>query len=194
MGQSRAQELHETVFARLGGRSVVLVGLMGAGKTTIGRRLAQRLDMPFADADKEIERAAQKSVAEIFEDHGEDYFRSGETRVISRLLDEEQKVLATGGGAFMNSETREKIQQTAVSVWLKAELDLLMKRVRRKSHRPLLKAPDPEGVMRGLIETRYPVYEHSDLVVESRDVPHSQIVDDVIAALSEIPNVREKTS
>lgn len=171
----------------LAGRPVVLVGLMGAGKTTIGRRLAQRLGLPFADADKEIEQAADMTIPEIFEAHGEDYFRSGEARVIARLLEDGQKVLATGGGAFMNDETRNKIAQCAVSVWLKADLPLLMKRVRRKSHRPLLRTADPEAVMRDLIARRYPVYALADLTVESRDVPHARIVDDVIAALCQSP-------
>ncbi len=184
MSQPAARHKNQDVLDRLGGRPVVLVGLMGAGKTTIGRRLAQRLGLAFADADKEIERAADMTIQEIFEEHGEDYFRSGESRVISRLLDEGQKVLATGGGAFMSDDTRCKIKRGAVSVWLKADLPLLMKRVRRKSHRPLLQTPDPEAVMRGLIETRYPVYAEADITIESRDVPHARIVDDVLNALS----------
>jgi shikimate kinase len=181
------------VLERLAGRPIVLVGLMGAGKTTIGRRVAQRLKLPFADADKEIELAAHKTVAEIFADHGEDYFRSGEMRVIARLLDDKQKVLATGGGAFMNEQTRRAIKQKAVSVWLRAGLPLLMSRVRRKSHRPLLKAPDPEAVMQRLINERYPVYAEADITVESRDVPHAEIVDDVISALAAYPGTAEKS-
>lgn len=184
-------ELYRHVLGQLQGRSVVLVGLMGAGKTTIGRRLAQRLGLPFADADKEIEQAADKSIPEIFADHGEDYFRSGEARVIARLLEDGQKILATGGGAFMNPETREVIKQSGVSVWLRADLALLMKRVRRKSHRPLLKTANPEAVMRKLIEQRYPVYAEADLEVESRDVPHSHIVDAVLEALENCPAPRE---
>lgn len=186
VSQSLRNDQTDAVHDRLQGRSIVMVGLMGAGKTTIGRRLAQRLGIPFADADKEIELAAGKTIPEIFEDHGEAYFRNGEARVISRLLDGEQKVLATGGGAFMDEGTRKMIGQKAVSVWLSGDLQLLMKRVRRKSHRPLLKTPDPEAVMRNLIEARYPTYATADVEVESRDVPHSHIVSDVIAALAEM--------
>ncbi len=185
MARANKSTTVDTVLERLQGRSIVMVGLMGAGKTTIGRRLAQRLGLPFADADKEIEIAAGKTVQEIFEDHGEAYFRSGEARVISRLLDGKQKVLATGGGAFMDPGTRAIIEQKAVSVWLSGDLALLMKRVRRKSHRPLLKTADPEAVMRELIETRYPTYALANHTIESRDVPHACIVDDVVSALAE---------
>ena len=167
----------------LRGRSLVLIGLMGAGKTTVGRRLAQRLDMPFADADHEIEQAAGKTIPEIFEDHGEDHFRDGERRVIARLLESGQQVIATGGGAYMNQQTRQNIHDRAVSVWLRADFDLLMKRVRRRSHRPLLQNADPEAVMRKLIDERYPVYADADIIVDSRDVPHNAIVKDVIEAL-----------
>jgi shikimate kinase len=184
VSQNSSNNQTEAVIDRLRGRSIVMVGLMGAGKTTIGRRLAQRLGLPFVDADKEIEVAAGKTIQEIFDDHGEEYFRSGEARVISRLLDEEQKVLATGGGAFMDPATREIIADKAVSVWLSGDLALLMKRVRRKSHRPLLKAPDPEAVMQRLIDERYPTYAQADCRVESRDVPHAYIVDDVLSSLA----------
>ncbi len=168
----------------LSGRPVVLVGLMGAGKTTVGRRLAQRLQLPFVDADAEIELAAGKTIPEIFADHGEAYFRDGERKVITRLLDGRQKVVATGGGAYMNSETRHNINERACAVWLKADLPLLMKRVRRRSNRPLLQAPDPEAVMKSLIEERYPVYANARYVVESRDVPHSVMVFEVLEALA----------
>ncbi len=174
----------EAVKRSLNGRSIVLVGLMGAGKSTIGRRLAQKLGLDFTDADAEIERAAGKTVPDIFRDHGEAYFRDGERKVIARLLDSGPQVLATGGGAFINEETRHNIARRGISVWLKADVDLLMMRVRRRDNRPLLKAEDPEEIMRQLIAQRYPVYGHADVTVESRDVPHNSIVSDVIRALA----------
>ena len=174
----------EIVAASLAGRSLVLVGLMGAGKSTVGRRLAQRLNIDFVDADTAIEEAAGMSIPEIFASHGEDYFREGERRVITRILEDGQQVLATGGGAFMNEQTRASIAARGISVWLKADLPLLMKRVSRRNDRPLLLNDDPEGVMRKLMETRYPVYGLSDVVIESRDVSHNVIVNDVIRALS----------
>ena len=157
-------------------QDVAGIGLMGAGKTTIGRRLAKKLKMPFADADTEIEKAAGKTVPEIFEEHGEQYFRDGERRVIDRLLQEHPRILATGGGAYMNADTRTSIAKNGISVWLKADFDLLMKRVRKRSNRPLLKTDDPEAVMRKLIAERYPVYDQASIMVESKDVPHDQIV------------------
>ena len=175
----------ETVRERLGSHPVVLVGLMGAGKTSVGRRLAEKLGLAFVDADHEIEAAAGKSIAEIFADHGEPYFREGERRVIARLLGDGSKVLATGGGAYINDETRKRIHQCGIAVWLKAPLPLLMKRVLKRQDRPLLKTEDPEAVMRGLIGTRYPVYEQADVIVESRDVQHGQMVNDVIRALAQ---------
>ena len=174
----------EAVKRSLNGRSIVLVGLMGAGKSTVGRRLAQKLGLEFTDADAEIERAAGKTVPDIFRDHGEAYFREGERKVIARLLDSGSQVLATGGGAFMNEETRHNIARRGISVWLRADMNLLMKRVRRRDNRPLLKAEDPEEIMRQLIAQRYPVYGHADVTVESRDVPHNSIVSDVIRALA----------
>jgi shikimate kinase len=173
----------ETVRERLGNHPVVLVGLMGAGKSSVGRRLAEKLRMPFVDADQEIELAAGKSVAEIFADHGEPYFREGERKVIARLLGNGAQVLATGGGAFVNEETRAAIQLQGVSVWLNAPLPLLMKRVMKRHGRPLLKTNEPEAVMRKLIEQRYPVYSLADVTVESRDVQHNHMVNDVIRAL-----------
>src|SRR5918998_5765945 len=175
--------LEAGVRERLGGRSIVLVGLMGAGKSTVGRRLAARLDMPFKDADAEIEAAAGMSVSDIFAVHGEPYFREGERRVIGRLLQEGPSVLATGGGAFMNAETRAWIGQAGISIWLKAELDVLMRRVRKRSNRPLLKNADPENSMRQLMEARQPVYALADITVESRDIPHDRVVDDALDAL-----------
>ncbi|MET0483970.1 MAG: shikimate kinase [Aestuariivirgaceae bacterium] len=166
-------------------QSIVLVGLMGAGKTTVGRRLAERLDLPFVDADLEIERAAGKTIPEIFADHGEAYFRDGERRVITRLLDNGPQVLATGGGAFMNAETRKLIAGRGLSVWLRADLPLLMKRVRRRSNRPLLDTVDPEAVMRQLIDERYPVYAEAAITIDSRDLSHNVIVSDLLQALLE---------
>ena len=162
---------------------------MGAGKSAIGRRLAATLDLPFADADQEIEMAAGKSINEIFAENGEAYFRDGERRVIARLLDGGCKVLATGGGAFMNSETQERIGASGISVWLKADLDLLMSRVSRRDNRPLLRANDPRAVMEKLIAERYPVYAHADITVRSRDVAHEVIVDEIIAAIESCPKL-----
>ncbi|MFT3988014.1 shikimate kinase [Aestuariivirga sp.] len=175
----------EAVRERLGRHSVVLVGLMGAGKSSVGRRLAEKLKLDFVDADHEIETAAGKSISEIFADHGEPYFREGERRVIARLLGNGAQVLATGGGAYINDETRARIQDNGVSVWLNAPLPLLMKRVMKRQDRPLLKADDPEAVMKKLIEARYPVYGQADVTVESRDVQHGHMVNDVIRALAQ---------
>jgi shikimate kinase len=169
--------------AALGGRSIVLVGMMGSGKSSVGRRLAVRLGMSFVDADSEIEEAAGMTIAEIFDKHGEAYFRAGEARVIARLLDHGPQVLATGGGAFMNRDTRAVIRDKGVSIWLKAELEVLMKRIKRRGDRPLLKTDDPAATLSALIEQRYPIYAEADLTVLSRDVPHEAIVDEIIAAL-----------
>jgi shikimate kinase len=171
------------LIAALGGRSVVLVGMMGSGKSSIGRRLAARLAIRFVDADSEIEEAAGMTIAEIFEKHGEPYFRAGEARVIARLLDHGPQVLATGGGAFMNLDTRAVIRAKGISVWLKAELDVLMKRIKRRGDRPLLKTDDPAATLTALMTERYPVYAEADLMVLSRDVPHDTIVDEIVAAL-----------
>jgi|SRR5688572_24520375 shikimate kinase len=180
--RSAARET-ETVRLRLQDRSLVLVGLMGAGKSSVGRRLAEKLDLPFIDADHEIEAAAGQSIAEIFSQHGETYFREGERRVIARLLAGGPQVLATGGGAFLNEDTRQHIRARGISIWLKAELPLLMKRVLKRTDRPLLRSSDPEAVMRRLMDERYPVYAAADLVVESRDVQHGHMVNDVIRSL-----------
>jgi shikimate kinase len=167
----------------LGRRAVVLVGMMGAGKSSIGRRLAARLAVPFVDADVEIEKAAGMTIAEIFSAHGEPYFRAGEARVIARLLEGGPQVLATGGGAFMNPETRAGIRVKGVSVWLRATIDVLNRRIKRRGDRPLLKTADPGETLRRLIEERYPVYAEADFTVESRDVPHDTIVEEIIAGL-----------
>ena len=182
-------EIEETKSA-LGKRAIVLVGLMGAGKTSVGRRLAEKMDLPFVDADHEIEVAAGKSVAEIFADHGEEYFREGERRVIARLLENGCQVLATGGGAYMNQETRDGIKDHAISIWLKADFDILLKRVSKRNDRPLLRNEDPGDVLRRLIEVRYPVYAQADITVESRDVQHGQMVNDVIHALAAWPGLK----
>ena len=171
------------VRAALGARSVVLVGMPGCGKSAIGRRLANRLELPFVDADDEIELAAGKAITDIFKEHGEPYFRDGERKVIARILNSGSRVLATGGGAFMSGETRDNIRNRAVSVWLKAELPLLLRRVLKRNNRPLLER-DPEGVMRALVETRYPVYATADITVESRDLPHDVMVYEIIEALA----------
>ncbi len=164
-------------------RTIVLVGLMGAGKSCIGRRLASRLGLPFRDADAEIERAAGCSIEDIFELHGEAAFRKGENRVICRLLADSPHVLATGGGAFMDPDTRAAIGARAVSVWLRADLDLMLKRTGRRNNRPLLKRGDPREILSGLIAERYPVYAGADLVVDSVDGPPEVTVERVLAAL-----------
>ena len=174
----------EDIRGKLGNHSIVLVGLMGAGKSSIGRRLAEKLDIPFVDADHEIELAADKTIPEIFKDHGENYFREGERRVISRLIESGPQILSTGGGAFINEETRRSIQANGISVWLKADLPLLMKRVMKRSDRPLLQTEDPEAVMQNLMTNRYPVYATADVTVESRDVQHTQMVNEVIKVLA----------
>jgi shikimate kinase len=172
------------IATALGTRSVVLVGMMGAGKSTIGRRLASRLRLPFLDADTEIEAVhAGMTIPEIFATHGEPYFRDGEARVIARLLDHGPVVLATGGGAFLREETRNRIRDKAVSIWLKAEADIIMRRVKRRADRPLLKTADPAGTVERLIGEREPFYQHADLMIWSRDVPHEKIVDECIEAL-----------
>jgi shikimate kinase len=171
------------ILAALGTRSVVLVGMMGAGKSTIGRRLSARLRLPFIDADSEIEAAAGMSIPDIFEIHGEPHFRDGEARVIARLLEGGPAVLAAGGGAFMREETRKRINAKAVSIWLKADADVIMRRVRRRADRPLLQTPDPEATVERLIAEREPLYQAADLTIWSRDVPHDKIVEECIDLL-----------
>jgi shikimate kinase len=168
----------------LGDRSIVLVGLMGAGKTTIGRRLATRISLPFKDADVEIEKAAGMSVPDIFALYGEGVFRDTERRVIARILGQGPIVLATGGGAFMNAETRQRIRAAGVSVWLKADHETLMRRVRRRSNRPLLQTADPDETMRRLIAERHAVYAEADCMVESIDGSHDRVVGALIETLA----------
>lgn len=172
------------VLAALGGRSIVLVGMMGVGKSSIGRRLATRLGIPFVDADAEIEKAAGMSITDIFAHRGEADFRSGEARVIARLLDGGPQVLAAGGGAFMNDGTREAIREKGVSIWLNADLDVLLRRIsKRRNERPLLQTGDPEATLRALLIEREPTYAQADLTVHSREVAHNSIVADIVAAL-----------
>ncbi|WP_108398778.1 shikimate kinase [Devosia submarina] len=177
--QARAEELVE----RLAGKPIVLVGMMGVGKTTIGRRVAAKLSRQFLDSDEEIEKAAQMSIPEMFEQRGEAEFRAGETRVIARVLKDRDIVLATGGGAFVNGETRALVKGEAISVWLKANADILFERVSRRSNRPLLKTANPRATLEKLIEERYPIYAEADLTVSSRDVPQDVVANDVIDAV-----------
>jgi shikimate kinase len=164
-------------------RIVVLVGLMGAGKTSIGRRLADRLGVPFVDADEEIEKAAGSSIEDIFAEHGEEAFRDGERKVIARLLEEQSGVLATGGGAFMDESTRSRIRDRGVSVWLRAELDVLVRRCRKRGGRPLLKGVDMRETLQKLIDRRYPVYAEAEIVVDTGDAPHRVVIDQIVDAL-----------
>jgi shikimate kinase len=173
------------VLSALDRRSIVLVGMMGVGKSSVGRRLAARLSIPFIDADSEIEKAAGMTIPEIFARHGEAYFRSGEARVLARLLESGPQVLATGGGAFMNEDTRALIKLKGVSVWLHADFDVLMRRnSKRRSDRPLLQTEDPGETLRRLLAEREPTYALADLTVQSREVPHEAIVADVMTALA----------
>jgi shikimate kinase len=171
------------IVAALGRRCIVLVGMMGAGKSTVGRRLAARLRLPFRDADIEIEAAAAMTIPEIFQTHGEPHFRDGEARVIGRLLDNGPVVLATGGGAFMREETRQRVAAKAVSLWLQADADVILRRVKRRADRPLLQTADPAGTIAALIEQRHPMYQTADITIASRDVPHDKIVDECVDAL-----------
>ena len=164
-------------------RTVVLIGLMGAGKTVIGKRLALAIGVGFRDADQEIEQAAGLSVSEIFAKHGEPYFRDGERRVIRRLLEEPPHVLATGGGAFMNAETRKLIHERGLAVWLRAELPVLMKRVLKRNTRPLLASGDPETTMKRLMAERYPLYAEAPITIDTSDGPHDEVVAAIVAAL-----------
>ena len=175
--------LKNAILAPLGERSIVLVGLMGVGKTSIGRRLAARLGLDFVDADEEIEAAAGLTIPEIFEKLGEPAFRDGEKKVIARLLQGPRQVLATGGGAFVDPDTRAAVSAQAVSIWLKADTDLIMKRVERRNNRPLLQVEDPRSVIEDLIAKRSPFYAEADITIESQDGPHEDGVDAVLAAL-----------
>lgn len=175
-------------------KPVVLVGLMGAGKTTIGRRLAAKLGVPFVDSDAEIEAAAGRSIPEIFEDFGEAEFRAGERKVIARLLHKGPMVLATGGGAFMDPKTRARVRTAAISVWLKADIPLLVERVGRRDTRPLLRTGDPAQVLERLAEERYPFYAEAHITVESGAGPHENVVDIIICALNDLATQPIETS
>jgi shikimate kinase len=172
------------IVSALGRRSIVLVGMMGAGKSSVGRRLATRLGLTFVDADTEIEAAAGMSIADIFAAHGEAYFRSGEARVIARLLEGGPQVMATGGGAIMNADTRALVRAKGVSIWLDADYEVLLRRVKRRTDRPMLKTVDPAETLRRLLEERKSVYAQADLTIRSRDAPHETIVSEAIAALA----------
>jgi len=176
-------ESHTALLGRLGNRSIVFVGLMGAGKTAIGRKVAAMLALPFIDSDQEIESVSRMSVPELFDRYGETEFRALEQRVILRVLENGPQVLSTGGGAFMNAQTREAIASHGVSVWLKAEIDLLMDRVSKKQNRPLLKSPDPRAVLERLMAERYPVYAAADVIVPTRDDRKEVIAAEVVEAL-----------
>jgi shikimate kinase len=186
MSGAEARDLSDTAgraAARLPGRSLVLVGLMGAGKSCIGRKLAARLVLPFVDADQEIEKAAGLTIEEIFANYGETAFRAGERRVIQRLLEGPVQVLATGGGAYMDPLTRRRIAEKGIAIWLKADLDLLVRRTARKGNRPLLKNGEPREVLARLMEQRYPVYAEADLTVDSSDAPPDTLVERILAEL-----------
>ena len=175
--QKPAENGEASIARALGRRSIVLVGMMGAGKSSVGRRLAARLGIPFVDADAEIESAASMTIPEIFAKHGENYFRAGEARVIARLLDNGPQVLATGGGSIMDPNTRALVREKGVSVWLKADLEVLVKRTKRRTDRPLAEK------IKDLLPLREPVYAQSDIVVQSRDEPHDTIVDEILRLL-----------
>jgi shikimate kinase len=183
---SSERVLAAAIAAALGARSVVLVGMMGAGKSSIGRRLAARLGVPFIDADTEIEAAAGMSIPDIFATHGESDFRHGEARVIARLLDGGPQVLATGGGAVLNPDTRALIAAKGVSIWLNADIDVLLRRIsKRRNARPLLQDGDPAETLQRLMSERSPLYAQADLTVQSRDVAHDTIVTEILSALSD---------
>jgi shikimate kinase len=166
-------------------KTIALVGLSGVGKSSVGRRLANALGMPFRDADVEVEAAAGRPIAEIFAQYGEAAFRDGERRVIARLLSEAPHVLATGGGAFMHADTRQLIKDKAISIWLKADIEILARRVSRKDSRPLLAGKDPLDVLAEQARGRYPAYAEADITVETGDTPHQTAVEAILKALAE---------
>jgi shikimate kinase len=194
-----AERLPAALLERLGSRSIVFIGLMGAGKTAIGRRVANALGLAFIDSDHEIETVSRMTIPELFERYGEPEFRALEQRVILRILENGPLVLSTGGGAYMNEQTRKAIADHGVSIWLKADLDTLMERVAKKQNRPLLKAADPRAVMQRLMEERYPVYAQADATVATRQERKEVIADEVVAALwsllgleNEAPSAEER--
>ncbi len=180
---SGQNDRREELLRRLDHRPIVLIGMMGAGKTTVGRRLAAKLGRHFVDSDEEVEKAAGMTIDDIFRTHGEADFRAGEVKVIARLLKDRGIVLGTGGGAFINPDTRALVKSAALSVWIKADFELLFQRVSRRSNRPLLKTANPRETLQKLIEARYPVYAEADVTVVSRDVPQDQVAEEVIDAI-----------
>ena len=178
------------IEAAISDRTIALVGLMGAGESTVGKRLADRLNRQFYDSDNEIEKAAGLSISDIFTLHGEAEFRRGERRVLERLLNEEPHVLATGGGAYLDPETRDLLREKAVTIWLNADLETLWRRVSRRGHRPLLKAENPKGVLSRLLTERTPIYEQADLVVRSEEGPHKATVESILRALDDWSKAR----
>ena len=184
-GTTSHADRREELLGLIGRRPIVLIGMMGAGKTTVGRRLAAKLGRRFVDSDEEVEKAAGMTIEEIFAAHGEADFRAGEVKVIARLLKDESIVLGTGGGAFINPETRALVKATALSVWIKADFDLLFQRVSRRSNRPLLKTANPRETLQKLIDARYPIYAEADITVVSRDVPQDQVASELIEALAD---------
>lgn len=182
-GTSGQQDRRDELLGLLGHRPIVLIGMMGAGKTTVGRRLAAKLGRHFIDSDEEVEKAAGMTIEDIFKAHGEADFRAGEVKVIARLLKDENIVLGTGGGAFINADTRGLVKSSAISVWIKADFELLFQRVSRRSNRPLLKTANPRDTLQKLIDARYPIYAEADVTVVSRDVPQDQVASEVIDAI-----------
>ncbi|KQR30540.1 shikimate kinase [Rhizobium sp. Leaf155] len=183
---SLPQSLGEKARAALGRRNIVFVGLMGAGKSAIGRSVAQQLRIPFVDTDDEIERVSRMTISELFASYGEEEFRALETRVIKRLLRGGPKVVSTGGGAFINENTRRHIKRGGVSLWLKADLEVLWERVNKRDHRPLLKTENPKATLAALMEKRYPVYCEADITIESRDVRKDIIATEVLEAIASL--------
>ncbi|WP_028034777.1 shikimate kinase [Chelativorans sp. J32] len=171
------------VLKQLGRRNIVFVGLMGAGKTVVGRKVAGMLGLPFVDSDHEIETVSRMTIPELFANYGEAEFRALERRVIARLLRDGPRVLSTGGGAFMSEQTRRAVTRQAVSVWLKADLDTLMQRVAKRQNRPLLNSGDPRAVMQGLMDIRYPIYGQADITIRTRDEPKEVIASEVVEGL-----------
>ena len=184
-GEDSARSV-ETLRERLGARSIVLVGMPGSGKTSVGRRLAQRLELSFVDADTEIEKAADMPIADIFAKHGEPYFRAGEAKVIARILESGPPVATTRGGAFMNPDTRAKIRAQGISVWLKADYAVLLRRIKRKNYRPLFMNGDPEATMKRLLAEREPVLAEADIIVVSQDSPHETTMEAIVAELERL--------
>ena len=182
--QPNAPTLSARAKAALGRRNLVFVGLMGAGKSAIGRLVAGQLGLPFVDTDNEIERVSRMSISELFAAYGEDEFRALETRVIKRLLKSGPRVISTGGGAFINDSTRKQIERGGISLWLNADLDVLWDRVSKRDHRPLLKTENPKLTLETLMRQRYPIYQLADLTVHSRDVRKEIIADEVLEALA----------